>query len=98
MSAPARTDGSAAEPSVHRGARVFSCELLLWGFVGQCEVHVDLGGDFHGFAVEESRRVSPLPNGFEGRWNQQRMTANHADVPQRAIGGDDDAKLDSSGD
>src|ERR1039458_368125 len=52
----------------------------------QDEVHGDRGGNFHGLAVEQRRRVDPLAHRVERRTNKQRMPAQHLKLVNPPVG------------
>src|ERR1035437_6604931 len=72
--------------------------LLDGGLVGQGVVDVDLGHDFHGFAVEQGLLIDPQPDGFERGGDQQRVAADHGQVDDVAFLADEGREVNYAGD
>ena len=72
--------------TLDRTGRRSACRADL---LAQREVHVDLSDHLHRLAVEESRLVHPLFHRFERGRDQQRVAADHLEILNRAVLGDD---------
>src|ERR1017187_4745474 len=70
--------------------------LLDGGIVGQGVVDVDLGDHLHRFAVEQRCAIDPLPDGFHGGGDEQRMAAYHGQVNHVALLADDGGQVHRS--
>src|SRR5579883_1166328 len=62
--------------------------------LAQREVHVDLSLHLDRLSVEEGRLVHPLFHRFESGRDQQRVAADHFEMLNGAVLGDDRAQLD----
>ena len=63
------------------------------GLLAQREVHVDLSRYLDRLAIEQSRLVHPLFHRFESGRNQQRMAADHLQILNCAVLGDNRGQL-----
>src|SRR5260370_31708733 len=96
--APLRADRTASACPIPDEAPVISAffpsslgmiSLTTHTLTRKREVDVDLGDDLHRFFVQQRGLIAPLPHGIERRGREQRMAAQHLQVPYRALTADD---------
>src|SRR5580700_4305947 len=68
-----------------------------FGLLAQREVHVDLSYDLDRLSVEKGRLVNPLFHRVKRGWDQQRVAADHLELLNGAILGNDGAEFHDSG-
>ena len=70
-------------------ARIDGAILLPRARRGELEIHIHLGSDLDGIAVENRRPVDPLLDSVDGCWNEERMPTNEVQILDEAVGTDE---------